>query len=98
MNSLPYTNKKTGQRLSFYFYGLNLPGKLKSRYFSLRLNGQKVKITSVRNTGLYIAINTKLNYRKWPVGNYNLSLGYNYKLKKIRYQGSANKNNILAIQ
>ena len=98
VTSLPYTARKANRRIIFTVYGINLPGKLKARGFSVRLNGRKIKTLSVRNGGGYIIVNTRQNYRKWPAGNYSFGLSYNYKVKKTRYQGSAAKNNILTIQ
>lgn len=98
VTSLPYTAKKANRRISFYVYGLNLPGKLKARGFTVRLSGRRLKVLSVRNAGQYVLINTRQNFRKWPTGDYNFDLQYGYKVKKVWYRGSAAKNNILTVE
>lgn len=98
VNSLNYSRKKSVRRISFTFYNLNLPGKLKAKNFTLRLNGRRVKIINVRSLGADVLINARVTYTKWPSGGYNLSMNYNYKIGKTRYQGSVNKNNLLTIQ
>lgn len=98
LSSFLYSRKRNIQRISFTVYNVSLPGKLKASKFRVRLNGRRVKISSVRNGGSYLVINTRQNYRKWPAGAYNFTYSYNFKVKKARYQGSASKDSLLTIQ
>jgi bacillolysin len=98
VTSIPYSTRKNNRRIVFTVYGLNLPGRLKANKFSLRLNGRKIKIVSVRNSGGNVLLNTRQNYRKWPAGDYNFALSYNFKIKKIRYRGAASSNYVLTIE
>jgi len=98
LTSIPYSPRKNNRRIVFTVYGLNLPGKLKARYFRVRLNGRRIKILSARNSGGNTLLNTRQNYRRWPAGDYNFALNYNYKIKKTRYQGAATSDYVLTIQ
>jgi hypothetical protein len=98
LTSVPYSTRKNNQRIVFTVYGLNLPGKLKARYFRVHLNGRRIKILSARNSGGNLMLNTRQNYRRWPAGDYNFDLRYSYKYNKTHYQGTAGSDYVLSIE
>ena len=95
--ALTYKKKKAVSRMRLTFYDLNLPGKLKRKNFRVRFNGRRANVSSVRNSGNILTISMNFKYTRWPRGQYNLVMSYNYLNGRTRVSGSKSKNNLFTI-
>lgn len=100
-------SKKAKKKINLTFNGLSLT---KKKWVKVRLNGRKVTVQRVRRSGNDSIVRIYFKYRKWAVGNYNLSMTYKNQIKvpyttkkgKTKYRkgwenGGVNSENILSI-
>lgn len=100
-------SNKAKKKINLTFNGLSLT---KKKWVKVRLNGRKVTVARVRRSGNNSIVAISFKYKKWAVGNYNLSMTYKNQTKvpyttkkgKTKYRkgwesGNVTSDNILSI-
>ncbi|HLM83843.1 MAG TPA: hypothetical protein VK254_01365, partial [Candidatus Bathyarchaeia archaeon] len=96
--SLPYAKKKSkSRRETLIIQKFNLAKKAKKSWASVRVNGRKMKVSSVKNSGANLRIRFKLVYGKWAQGNYTLVMSYKNKVNNAWETGAFTGDNIFTV-
>jgi bacillolysin len=94
--TLPYSiSKKAKRTITVTFRGRTIITK--KNWTTARLGGRKVKVTKVRNSGGNFLLSINFNYRKWPVGSYDLAVSYKSKVGHSYQRGSLIETGALSI-
>jgi thermolysin len=94
--TLPYNiGKKAKRTINVTFRGKTI--STKKKWVTARLGGRKVKVKKIRTGGGNFSIWINFSYRKWPIGDYTLTVSHKRKVGKSWQKGNLVKESALSI-
>ncbi|MFA5871549.1 MAG: hypothetical protein WC858_02395 [Parcubacteria group bacterium] len=95
-SSVSHTAKKLKKKKVTYSLE-NLSVKTKKSWVKAWLGSRKVKVMSARKRGNTLRVTIRLNYKSWPMGNYNLRVTYKNKVGKKKVNNAWYTLNALSV-